>query len=457
MSLSKEVVRTVRAMQAAGLTEDLRRKVKLHIADTIGAMLAAGRLSPAAGRAISAVAHGAAGGTGRVIGSHLRLPPAYAAFANCVLGHALDYDDIHDEARVHPTPVALSAALAAADAAGGGGDLPSADLLVATALGSEWICRLGDVLEPRGTGTDAHWFLTQLFGYIGAAISAGLVLGLSDDEMAHALGIAYMQAAGGKEPGIGTGATARAIYPAFAAMGGVQAALLARAGITAPASCLDGEAGLFRIYLGADLDEDRRSSLLRTEPWAYAATQIKLYPCCRYSHPYVRSALRLHHEVKDAEIERIVIGVNATSGMLCRPLAERRRPETLQDAKFSLPFLIAFALAHGEVTLNNLTEAALTDLSVLKLAKRTEIAQSQEDFPGMPVGDITVYTSSGVHQHKETLPPMVAEEEVRLKFCRCCEAAGIAGAEGLWRSLLEEANDDLPGRIPLCFAFELGE
>ena len=39
-----------------------------------------------------------------------------------------------------------------------------------------------------------------------------------------------MQAAGGKEPGVGTGSQARAIYPAFSSMGGVQAPFLAREG-----------------------------------------------------------------------------------------------------------------------------------------------------------------------------------------------------------------------------------
>ena len=55
--------------------------------------------------------------------------------------------------------------------------------------------------RTRGTGTDSKWFLSQLFGYLGAAITAGLVLGLDDNKLVHALGLAYMQAAGGKEPG----------------------------------------------------------------------------------------------------------------------------------------------------------------------------------------------------------------------------------------------------------------
>ena len=50
------------------------------------------------------------------------------------------------------------------------------------------------------------------------------MLGLDDEKLGHAIGLAYMQAAGGKEAGVGMGSQARSIYPAFASMGGVQAA-----------------------------------------------------------------------------------------------------------------------------------------------------------------------------------------------------------------------------------------
>ncbi len=45
-----------------------------------------------------------------MIGSKLRYPPAYAAFANTALEHPFDYDDLNDLARIHPTPVILAAA-----------------------------------------------------------------------------------------------------------------------------------------------------------------------------------------------------------------------------------------------------------------------------------------------------------------------------------------------------------
>ena len=96
MSLSHEIVQAIRQRQKRGLPEEIREKVILHICDTIAISLAAYKGAPIALKSIAGLSIGVKGGTGRVIGSKQRLPPAYAAFANTALAHALDYDDIND-------------------------------------------------------------------------------------------------------------------------------------------------------------------------------------------------------------------------------------------------------------------------------------------------------------------------------------------------------------------------
>ncbi len=60
---------------------------------------------------------------------------------------------------------------------------------------------------------------TQLFGYLGATVAAGVVMQFDAARLTSALGLAYMQLAGGKQAGFGTGATSRAgpVVPSFAA------------------------------------------------------------------------------------------------------------------------------------------------------------------------------------------------------------------------------------------------
>ncbi|MCM3725881.1 MmgE/PrpD family protein [Neobacillus cucumis] len=444
-SLSFDIINAIRQRQKRGLPEEVRKKVILHISDTIGISLAAHKGAPIALQSISGISVGVEGGAGRVIGSGHQLPPAYAAFSNTALAHALDFDDINDLARIHPTPIILASALAAADIE----DSRTTDLVTAVGLGNELICRLGYAIEPRGTGVDSKWFLSQLFGYLGAAITAGLVLGLDDSKLVHALGLAYMQLAGGKEPGVGVGSKARSIYPAFASMGGVQAAFLAREGVSAPASSLDGKTGLFRNYFGKNLSEGQRKILLDTETWAFSDTSIKLFPSCRYSHPYIKSTLVLRNEVKHNQIENLVIGVNETASMLCHPMPERCHPKTLQDAKFSIPFMVAFTFVHGNVNLNNLTDKALMDSQVLELSKLVRIENTQPNTLGLPQGDIKIITAQGTKRHIERCLPIVTFDEVKNKFIDCCLFANIDDPEEVWKTISNSLDYDLLNKLPL--------
>ena len=434
--LSRRIVAALLARRAVGLPEMLRRKTRLHIADSIGIALAARSGLPIGTQVIAAMGAGCGTGNGTVIGGgqdgRSGLAPPHAAFVNAALIHALDFDDIHDVARLHPTTVTLPAAMAAADLAGA----PADAVAEAVCLGNELMCRLGVLLSPTGSGPGADWLLTQVFGYSGATLAAGLVLDLDADAIVAALGLAYMQAAGGKETAYGVGATARSIYPAFAAMGGVHAALLARAGIVGPASAFDGPAGLFKLYFGGDPDPARAAWLCDGDDWAWEATEVKPWPSCRLSHPYIAAALALRPQLQGRRIDRIVVAVNASAGKLCRPLESRRRPETLQDAKYSVPFMTAFALAHGKVDLSNLGAEAFKDQAARTLVKRLEIQDRLPDNPGHPPAEITVEAAGQVYCSPKPVRVDVPEEAVRRKFLSCLSHAGAgAGAEEHWALL----------------------
>jgi 2-methylcitrate dehydratase PrpD len=55
---------------------------------------------------------------------------------------------------------------------------------------------------------------------------------------------------------------------------------------------------------------------------------------------------------------------------LCKPPALKYRPPTPYAAKFSMPYLVASALTHGEVTSENFTAQAIADPQVLALADK---------------------------------------------------------------------------------------
>ncbi len=425
-SLSRALARHFLQAQRDGLPAHIAQKSRLHIADAVGIALAA-RNTALASQVMEAMSLSPSGGRCGVIGSTLRGPAPQAAFTNAALMHILDFDDIHDDARLHPTTVALAAALAAGSITGATGQR----VMEAVAMGDELMCRLGVMLSPTGGGPGSDWFLTQLFGYLGAALACGIVLGHDEDTLTAALGLAYMQAAGGKQAGFGTGSTARAIYPAFAAMGGVQASLLADAGITGPEQCLDGAAGLFRIYLGMEAGDAQRALLLDTRRWHFEQVELKPWPSCRLSHPYIAAALALRgqliaagHEI--ADIDRVEVGVNASAAKLCHPIGDRRRPATLQDAKYSIPWMAAFALERGLVQLDTLGDGALPDTAIHALADRVEIMENLPDKPGHPPAEIRVHVDGQVYASPPPSSFEMNAAQARAKFDACMAHAGMA-------------------------------
>lgn len=434
ISLSAELAHALLQTYRAGVPESMRTKTRLHIADAMGIGLAA-RDTELARQVIAAQRLGAGDGRHGLIGGGQASALA-AAFVNAALIHIQDYDDIHDAGRLHPSACVIPAVLAAAALR----DVNDEAVIDAVAIGNELMCRLGMACAPQGEGPGSEWFLTQLFGYLGAAMGAGLVLGLGAPALVSCLGLAYMQLAGGKEAGFSTGATARGIYPAFAAQGGLQAALLAEAGVAGPAGALDGEASMFRLYLAGALSSRQRRTLLDFSVWHAAQVDIKPWPSCRLSHPYVAVALAARENYAHHPAASVRVAVNASAGRLCRPLAQRRRPRTLQDAKYSIPFMTAYALVHGEPTLSGFAHDVLRDGQVLDVADRIELEDGLPDNPGHPQAVLTLVSGSVV-LHRAVFDPLdlrLDEQRVQAKFVDCLRHAGRErDTQALWQALMQ--------------------
>lgn len=432
--LSVQLAQRVFAWRALGVLPEVAQKVRLNCADALAIAVAA-RTHPIAQRVIAAQTHLSGEGPCRLFGGGTSSASA-AAFINASLIHILDYDDIHDMGRLHPSTVVLPAVLAAADLVG----TEEQAIADALAIATELICRLGVVCAPKGEGPGADWFLTQLFGYVTASVGAGLALDLTPTQMVSAIGLAYMQAAGGKQAGFGTGADARSIYPAFAAQGGLQAALLARSGMVGPEGALDGAAGLFRIYMGDGLSQTQADTLVNDEHWHSMDVDIKPWPSCRLSHPYISAALKAREATRALQdVQRVRVGVNASAARLCTPLVQRRVPTTLQDAKYSIPFMTAFTLVKGAPTLQNLNEAILQDEHVLVTAQRIEVEQTLPDNPGHPLATLDIQFVDGSFQHHEFSPDELRVDQagVQEKFMTCLAYAGYEHvAEAAWNFIM---------------------
>ena len=153
-----------------------------------------------------------------LLGRTERLDIMNAAFLNGVASHIFDYDDTHLKTIIHPAGPVVSAILALAEYR----PVRGADFLNALILGVETECRIGNAVYPNHY--DVGWHITGTAGVFGAAAAAGKLLGLSEQQMVWALGLAASQPVGLRES---FGSMNKSFNPGRAASNGLFAALLA--------------------------------------------------------------------------------------------------------------------------------------------------------------------------------------------------------------------------------------
>lgn len=118
--------------------------------------------------------------------------------------------------------------------------------LEAVAIGAEVGLRVEAALQPALS--NAGWRPYTVAARLGAAAAAGRLLGLGRPQLVTTLALAATEVAASTSSTVSIGW-------ARAAGDGVEAALLARAGLTGPRAPLEGRRGLAQVLAGAELTE----------------------------------------------------------------------------------------------------------------------------------------------------------------------------------------------------------
>jgi hypothetical protein len=122
-------------------------------------------------------------------------------------------------------------------------DRPGDGCLAAVAAGTAAAELVASMLAGSGPA-ETGWSVTTVSGVIGAGLAAGLMLGLDQPRLRHALGVCATQAAGLRAA---AGGQAGPLQAGKAAFNAVEAAQLARLGFTSSREPLDGRRGLFAL------------------------------------------------------------------------------------------------------------------------------------------------------------------------------------------------------------------
>jgi 2-methylcitrate dehydratase PrpD len=177
----------------------------------------------------------------------------------------------------------------------------------------------------------------------------------------------------------------------------VTCALLAEAGIRGFSAPLEGAEGFYRLFAGGHYEPSALLEGLGHRFWIEQLS-FKKWPCCRGTHAYIEAiqALRKRRQFRRHEVMLVQASGGDAQRMLCEPADSKRQPRTLIDARFSIPFAIACALAHDEVTLASFTAQTLHDPQLLALAARVQFSY-RPDWPedGTAAGAVSLQLADG--------------------------------------------------------------
>jgi 2-methylcitrate dehydratase PrpD len=425
VNVSERLAQVVCSTSLSDLPSAAIRAAKWSLLDALGVMLAASRLGEGCGAFVALACGNGKSGPCALLGRSEKVSAPLAALANGALSHALDFEDTHDDAALHPNATVVPSALAVAQQKTG---VSGSQLLSALAVGADLICRLGLALDADIE--QSGWFPPPILSVHGAAAAAGHLLNLTPRQMCHAWSLALCQTTCSNEFRRSPDSVLRAIRDGFAAQAGMQAAWLAKHGVTGFEQAFEGESGLFALYAQGHYSATR---LLRELGVLFEGAHVsyKPWPSCRGTHAFIEAALQFRDAgMRSDQIAEISMLGSPLQQMLGEPLSIKRAPRTAIDAKFSAPFCAALAFTRHRVVLEDFLPGALEDPTVLALANRAKLTVDPALGPHQVVsGSTRVRLYSGEWQELRVAAPLgspsnpMSETQLIQKFRDCAALA----------------------------------
>ena len=371
----------------------VRERAKLLMLDAIGIAYASTHYS-FTHHILSGIRGVAGTGTHSLIGLSDKLPLRDAVLMNGALVHGLDYDDTHVGAIVHPTASALPCAMGVAEAINASGR----DLLAAYILGVETVVRICGA--AKGGFHHFGFHPTGITAHFSCALQAGWLYGLNARQLTMAQGFVGSTAAASQEF-LEEGAWTKRLHPGWAGVAGITAAHLARNGYVGPSKTYEGRFGLYQSHLQTlkdDVDYKDVTDQLG-ERWETSVVAIKPFPICHLIHACADAALALRekHKLKPEDIASVQALVpEPTIHIIAQPEANKVKPISDYDAKFSVQFVTAACLVLGRFGLAELEQETLSNPAILDLAARVSyVADPDTTYPKYFSGGVVIKTRDG--------------------------------------------------------------
>ena len=413
------------------LTPDTVHECKRRLADTIAC--AVGAYDEPLSRMARRVArrYATAAGAG-VWGSTLTVVPEAAAFANGVMLRFTDLSDTYlGKSRGHPSDV-IAGILAVAQHVHADGPA----VINAVTLAYDVYCGGVDAIDFNSKGWDQ-----PVYGVVACALGAGRLLGLSRDQLGHAVSLALAPNMALVQTRRGELSSWKGCAGANASRNAVFAAMLAQEGFTGPAAVFEGEGGLWDIVGRFDWP------LPATPGAMIGRTHLKSLPICYHGQSAVLGALALRPRVRVQDIREIHVESYRTAVHMMGNDASRWAPTTRETADHSMPYVVAAALVDGEVTPDSFAAGRLADPALAALMAKVKVSESADLsalYPEAAPSRVSFRLASGEVLTSEVRYPKghakspMQDAEVEQKFRQLFAAFGSAAqCDAVLRALWE--------------------
>jgi 2-methylcitrate dehydratase PrpD len=364
---------------AAAFPDEVLDAAALQFLDTMGIVIAAAPMEAGTiARDVAVLLYGAGAPrhAARILFDGRRVSAAGAAYAAATQTDNLDGHDGYPPTKGHIGVAVVPALAALAEATP---QLSGPEALASLVIGYEIAGRAGVALHA--TVSDYH--TSGAWNSLGVASMAARFMGLGDDQLRHALGIAEYH--GPRSQMMREIATPTMLHDGsgMGALVGLSAAVLAA----------NGFAGAPAITVEAPEVARHWDDLGRF--WQVAHQYIKPYPICRWAHAAIDGtrALCLEHRLAPEQIVKVRVNSFHHAAALFAGM-----PDTTSKAQYSLPFAVAILIVHGRIGLEHISGGGLQDAAVAVMLKRIEVVESERHSARFPQGrwaDVQIQTVDG--------------------------------------------------------------
>jgi len=360
VAVTAELARRAAALAWRDLPEDLVERTKQCLIDWF-AVTAAGAQEDLTDILVREAIEDGAKGPASLVGRREKVLPSSAALINGAASHALDYDDVNFAMGGHPTVTVVPALLALGEQIKASGRL----FIESFVAGYETSGRIGRLVAPNHYARGFH--VTGTVGSFSATAAAGRMLGLSEQQLAVAFGIAATQAAGLKS---NFGTMCKPLHAGTASEHGLRAARLAAKGFTARGDSLECDQG----FASSQSDNFNAESALGEAPagWHLRNNLFKYHAACYMTHAPIECAkeIRLKNNFPPERVKKILLRLDGAAEKVCNI----EHPKTGLEAKFSLRQTVAMALTGIDTAaLGSYSSAVTQEPQIKALRDKTSI------------------------------------------------------------------------------------